>query len=178
MILCSNRGLDTSAHAIEPGHLHPDRVWYQPSGWNFLPRVLRGEEVPATDVFVDFGSGKGRVLYQAAQNRFARVIGVEISAALSEAARRFPKSTFVEVRNSFHITALYDRDGCASRIYVCFATLDPGDASSALKIAEVHVVPAFAGALEDMTPAERANGDRSRRGDRQLAAAAFTRKRP
>jgi SAM-dependent methyltransferase len=86
--LVFERGLDTSAHAIEPDHLHPDRVWYQPSGWNFLPSVLRRKEVGSTDVFVDFGSGKGRVLYQAAQYPFARVIGVEISAALSEAARR------------------------------------------------------------------------------------------
>jgi SAM-dependent methyltransferase len=86
--LVFERGLDTSATAIEPDHLHPDRLWYQPSGWNFLPSILRRNEVRPTDVFVDFGSGKGRVLYQAAQYPFARVIGVEISAALSEAARR------------------------------------------------------------------------------------------
>jgi SAM-dependent methyltransferase len=86
--LVFERGLDTSAHAIERHHFHPDRVWYQPSGWNFLPSVVHWAEVRPTDVFVDFGSGKGRVLYQAAQYPFARVIGVEISAELSEAARR------------------------------------------------------------------------------------------
>jgi SAM-dependent methyltransferase len=86
--LVFERGLDTSATAIEPDHLHPDRLWYQPSGWNFLPSILRRHEVRPTDVFVDFGSGKGRVLYQAAQYPFARVIGVEISEALNEIARR------------------------------------------------------------------------------------------
>lgn len=86
--LLFERGLDTSATAIEPDHLHPDRLWYQPSGWNFLPGILRRNEIRPTDVFVDFGSGKGRVLHQAAQYPFARVIGVEISAALCDAARR------------------------------------------------------------------------------------------
>jgi SAM-dependent methyltransferase len=86
--LVFERGLDTSAQAIERDHMHPDRVWYQPSGWNYLPSVLGRKDVSPTDVFVDFGSGKGRVLYQAAKYPFARVIGVEISAALSEAARR------------------------------------------------------------------------------------------
>lgn len=86
--LVFERGLDTSSSAIEPAHLHPDRVWYQPSGWNYLPRVLHRDEIQPTDVFVDFGSGKGRVLYQAAQYPFARVIGVEVSETLSEVARR------------------------------------------------------------------------------------------
>ena len=44
--LVFERGLETSAHAIEPDHLHPDRVWYQPSGWNFLPGVLRRKGGP------------------------------------------------------------------------------------------------------------------------------------
>lgn len=85
--LAFDRRLGTAKHAIEPDHLHPDRVWYQPSGWNYLPRVLRREDVAPADVFVDFGAGKGRVLYQAAQFPFARVIGVEISPSISEAAR-------------------------------------------------------------------------------------------
>lgn len=88
-------------------------------------------------------------------------------------ARRFPRSTFVEVWNSFHVTALGDFDDCASRIYIRFvATLDPGDTSCARRIAEPHLVPAFARSLEDVTPATPAAGDRSRRSDRQVAAAA------
>ena len=40
------------------------------------------------DVFVDFGCGKGRVLFLAARYRFARIIGVELSERMAEQARR------------------------------------------------------------------------------------------
>jgi SAM-dependent methyltransferase len=39
------------------------------------------------DVFIDLGCGKGRVLILAAQYPFKRIIGVEISPALADAAR-------------------------------------------------------------------------------------------
>lgn len=86
--LLYERGLDTSRHAQEISHLHPERVWYEASGWSYLRRMLRRREVGPHDVFVDFGSGKGRVLLQAAARYpFARVIGVEISEALNDIAR-------------------------------------------------------------------------------------------
>jgi SAM-dependent methyltransferase len=85
--LVHERGLETSSPYTQLEHYHPDRVWYQPSGWSYLKRALGPSAVESTDVFVDFGSGKGRVLYQAAQYPFARVIGVEISAALNEIAQ-------------------------------------------------------------------------------------------
>jgi len=52
-------------------------------------RALMGhvEIRPREDVFVDFGSGKGRALILAAQYPFKRVVGVEISEALSRSAR-------------------------------------------------------------------------------------------
>jgi SAM-dependent methyltransferase len=80
-------GLDTSKTQLEPDHFHPDRVTYQPSGWRYLRRGLRGLDVGPSDVFVDFGAGKGRVLCQAARYPFARVIGVEISDRLADVAR-------------------------------------------------------------------------------------------
>jgi SAM-dependent methyltransferase len=64
-----------------------DRVRYEPSGWLDLRRVLRRGDVGPSDVFVDFGAGKGRVLLQAARFPFARVIGVELSPELSDIAR-------------------------------------------------------------------------------------------
>ena len=82
-----NRGLDTSAHAIEPEHDHPDRVWYVPSSWHALPRALYQLEVSDRDTFIDFGCGKGGVVHQAARRPFRRVIGVEISPVLAEIAR-------------------------------------------------------------------------------------------
>ncbi len=95
------------------------------------------------------------------------------SEGAREVAGRFPESTFVEVENSLHVTAIYDHDDCASRIYLRFVrTLDPGDTSCARQISEPHVVPVFAAKLGDVEPASSAAGDASSRGDRRLAAAA------
>jgi SAM-dependent methyltransferase len=84
--LVFERGVETTGHAQELAHYHPDRVWYQASGWSYLPRILPKREVGPTDVFADIGSGKGRILMQAARYPFARVIGVEISASLNGVA--------------------------------------------------------------------------------------------
>jgi hypothetical protein len=81
------RGLDTSGRQVELDHFHRERTYYSASDWLDLPRALRKCDVGPADVFVDFGSGKGRILYQAARHPFARVIGVEISAKLNEVAR-------------------------------------------------------------------------------------------
>jgi predicted RNA methylase len=86
--LLYERDLDTSEIKIEVEHYHPDRVWYAPSGWSYLRRILSPSDVDSRDVFVDFGSGKGRVLYQAAQYPFGRVVGVEVSSDLNDIAKR------------------------------------------------------------------------------------------
>jgi len=51
-----------------------------------LWRVLRGLSVSEEDVFIDYGSGKGRALLVAALFPFKRVIGVELSSALNRIA--------------------------------------------------------------------------------------------
>jgi Histone methylation protein DOT1 len=84
--LLYGRGLETAGKSIEVDHFHPDRVWYQASHWSHLPRVLSRRDVRPEDVFVDFGSGKGRVVLQAARYPFARVVGVEISGRLNQIA--------------------------------------------------------------------------------------------
>jgi SAM-dependent methyltransferase len=67
----------------------PDRVDYIPSGWSWVLRALRGRSVGPDDVFVDFGSGKGRVVYLVARYyRFGRVVGVELSDHLTRVAER------------------------------------------------------------------------------------------
>ena len=65
----------------------PDRAGYKPSSWTTLSRVLRPREVGPEDVFIDFGCGKGRVLFLAAKLPVKRVIGIELSPQLSAAAR-------------------------------------------------------------------------------------------
>jgi SAM-dependent methyltransferase len=66
----------------------PDRVSYEAAGWRELRRVLRPAEVSGDDVFLDLGSGKGRMVLLAARYRFRRVIGVEIAEPLIAVARR------------------------------------------------------------------------------------------
>jgi len=64
------------------------RVRYEPSGWLDLRRILRQDDVGPDDVFADLGSGKGRVVLQAARYPFRRVMGVELSPELTAIAHR------------------------------------------------------------------------------------------
>ena len=53
-----------------------------------LSRLISAFKIPKDGTFVDFGSGKGRVLLLAAQCGFRRIIGVEFSSELCEIARK------------------------------------------------------------------------------------------
>lgn len=61
---------------------------YQPARVRFLQNLLRRLDWPKGSVFVDLGAGKGRTLLLAAQHGFRRVVGVDFSDELCEAARR------------------------------------------------------------------------------------------
>jgi SAM-dependent methyltransferase len=83
-------GVDT-AQRVELARLgleDPERVNYEAAGWRELRRVLRPAEVSRDDVFLDLGSGKGRMILLASRYRFGRVIGVEIAEPLTAIARR------------------------------------------------------------------------------------------
>jgi pimeloyl-ACP methyl ester carboxylesterase len=99
---------------------------------------------------------------------------ITTSAQAQEVANRFPNSTFVELVNSFHVTAIRDSDRCASRIYVRFLRArNAGDTSCAAEIGDVHLVPRFARSIAAVKPANSSGGrDESLRRDRRLAAAA------
>jgi hypothetical protein len=64
-------------------------VWrYWPTLPGMFERIVRSAAVQHEDfVFVDLGSGKGRVLMLACEWPFRRVVGVELSAALHGVAR-------------------------------------------------------------------------------------------
>ena len=67
---------------------HPDRVGYTASPWWALRLLLPRADVTPTDVFVEFGCGKGRIVLEAAQRYpFRRVVGVELAPELSSVAR-------------------------------------------------------------------------------------------
>ena len=61
---------------------------YTPTDYRSFHRVLRHIDVREQDVFLDYGSGLGRVLLMAAQYPFRRVLGVELSTQLNERARQ------------------------------------------------------------------------------------------
>jgi SAM-dependent methyltransferase len=64
------------------------RVDYEPSGWLAIRRALGGQPIHPDDVFLDLGSGKGRVVLEAARRPFRTVIGVELSPELNAIAER------------------------------------------------------------------------------------------
>ena len=64
-----------------------NREDYYPTPWLALRRILKSTYIGHDDVFLDYGCGKGRVLYRAAMYPFRRIIGVEISPELAAIAR-------------------------------------------------------------------------------------------
>lgn len=79
---------DTLVSLEEMGVNNDDFRPYVPSDYRTLVRVLNSIEIkPKKDVFVDFGSGMGRVVILAATKPFRRVIGVEMNEQLNQAAR-------------------------------------------------------------------------------------------
>ncbi len=84
-------GLDTAKRA-ELGELSIDSDQvkkgqkYQPTSALALKRLLRSLTISPNDVFVDYGSGKGRTLVVAAQAGFQQLVGIEFAAALSSVA--------------------------------------------------------------------------------------------
>jgi len=65
-----------------------ESVDYDPIGYRTLNFVFRQLPVHEHDVFLDYGCGMGRPLLVAASQGFSRVIGVELSPVLCQAARR------------------------------------------------------------------------------------------
>src|SRR4051794_25559731 len=80
------RRLGVSTRGICPID-HPDSVHYATIGFADVNRVLQRLELGESDVFVDIGSGKGRVLCCAARYSLRQVVGVDLSPELCEDAR-------------------------------------------------------------------------------------------
>jgi precorrin-6B methylase 2 len=66
---------------------HPDSVHYATMGFSTVMSILRHLDLQPSDVFVDVGCGKGRVLCCAARHEVKQVIGVDVSSDLCQDAR-------------------------------------------------------------------------------------------
>ncbi|MEO5873726.1 MAG: class I SAM-dependent methyltransferase [Streptosporangiaceae bacterium] len=66
---------------------HPDANHYATLNYRAVGRIIRALDLQPDDVFVDVGSGKGRVLALAARHRVRQVIGIDLSAELCAEAR-------------------------------------------------------------------------------------------
>ena len=86
-------------------------------------------------------------------------------------ARNFPRSTYLEVPNIGHVTALYDADACAAGIVRRFVeSISTGDTSCLSRIPEHRLVQRFVERAADAPEAARASGaDRSTAADRRAA---------
>jgi SAM-dependent methyltransferase len=83
-------GIDTAGDIWQtgPGFNTDIARKYGPGGWWDL-RMTIGKNISPEDVFIDFGSGKGRMVYLAARYYpFKKVIGVEISDNLNLIAKK------------------------------------------------------------------------------------------
>ena len=64
-------------------------TWYEPAPNSCFRQLIQQLPIDFSDyVFIDYGSGKGRVLFMAAEHPFSRVIGVEFAPELHEVALR------------------------------------------------------------------------------------------
>jgi TAP-like protein len=98
---------------------------------------------------------------------------ITASSGAQMVASRFPRSTFVELANSVHVTALGDRDDCAAPLVRRFIRrLDADDTSCAGRIAEVRTVESFPAWRPRRRPRSRAPATAAHRAHRVAAVAA------
>lgn len=97
---------------------------------------------------------------------------ITASSGARRVARTFPRSMFVELHNSVHVTALGDADRCASLIYARFVkSRRAGDTSCARRIPELRVMPRFAQSLGEVDAGRPAPENEAAASGRRIAVA-------
>lgn len=84
-------GASTSGHAYyegESGLASADQAFYEGCDWLPLRRALKALDPGPSDVFVDFGSGKGQALLIAGLEPYGRIVGIELMDELTREAQR------------------------------------------------------------------------------------------
>jgi len=108
--------LEHDIETSQPVHVSDMRVnsrnWidgtsYQPTPVKLIRETIAALPINAAEfTFVDFGSGKGRVLFVASEFPFARIIGVEYAPELHEAACRNLQSYRSEIQKCARIESV------------------------------------------------------------------------
>lgn len=129
-----------------------------------LPAYPPGQPVPPGTVFPDVPvlvlSGEMDSLTPPAQG--------------AQAAALFPQARQVRLANSFHVTAPWDLDQCASTLVRRFVqTLSPGDTACAAAVPAYPLVPAFARHSDALTPATPLPGNQGTPADLRRVASAL-----
>jgi len=121
------------SHALaSEGIVSPDSLDYSPESYLDFQRAMKWLSPPERrGAFVDCGSGKGRIVLQAARYAFRRVIGVELSPILSRIA-------------ALNLEAAGSRLRCRD---VEFVTLDAGRYEFASDTTCVFLYNPFGGAV-------------------------------
>jgi SAM-dependent methyltransferase len=106
-------GIDT-AHSLETMQFQGEGPnsgfgnWYMPTEMAMFRLMIKSLTIdPREFVFVDLGSGKGRMLVAAAEAGFRRVVGVEYSADLHAVAQRNVRSYLQRRRRRVEIQTLH-----------------------------------------------------------------------
>jgi len=85
--------------------LHKDGIAYQATPYDLIKKLIDYLKVTPDDVFIDFGCGKGRVVFSIARYKLKKVIGVELRKDLADIAMRNLRNlksnkTLVEIINA------------------------------------------------------------------------------
>lgn len=70
---------------LEQG-IHFDSREYEPTRYKTIQKILNALELNKEDVFVDYGCGKGRVVFVVAMKKIKKVIGLEIDKKMLQIA--------------------------------------------------------------------------------------------
>jgi len=78
--------IDSDSHIITQG-IYGDSVKYEPTAYDTIQKVIDYLRLNKDDVFVDFGCGKGRVIFSIATQKIKKVIGIELDEKLVTIAK-------------------------------------------------------------------------------------------
>ena len=76
---------ESDSHKDDMG-LFRDMRGYTPTPYDRLKRIIDYLKLDHDDVFIDFGCGKGRVIFMVAEQKLKKVIGVELDKKLADIA--------------------------------------------------------------------------------------------